>query len=365
MKIECLKNKLKGIVSAAEKITSKNHSLPVLNLIILETGNNNLKIKSTNLEVGFEGYLPVKITKPGQIAVNAQILNQLLSSIPDSEEKINLELSQSNLIIKTNKLNTILKTYSIDDFPIIPKIKNGYVFNLPINYFILGVKSVIYASATSDIKPEIASVYLYQNNDELIFVATDSFRLAEKKIKFNNKDNFIPLIIPIKNISEIIKVIENENGDLEIQSSEHQVSFITSNFNLTSRVINSVFPDYRQIIPKTKKTEININKNYLLNNLKLSNIFSNKFNQITFKINPPEFKIFSQNQDIGEVELLIPGSVEGEDLIVNFNARYIIEAIPSFSDDLISLNFTEKNKPLLINSAKDKTFNYLVMPVNR
>ena len=187
------------------------------------------------------------------MAVEAQILNQLLNSLT-KDEKIILESVNDNISINTNKTTTLLKSQESEDFPKIPRIIDGYNLSLPLLSFILAVKSVIYASSISDIKPEISSVYIYQTNGYLYFVATDSFRLAEKRIVWQGNDNFLPLIIPFKNINNIIRILDQEDGDLEIQATENQISFITNNFYLTSRVINSIFPDYRQIIPKESKT---------------------------------------------------------------------------------------------------------------
>lgn len=364
MKLECIKSKLKNLINVGEKITAKNHSLPIINLIILEADKNGLKIKSTNLEVGLEAYLPAKVSLEGVVAVNAQIFNQLLNST--SEDKIFLETINNNLIIKSNKSETSLKTYSAEEFPIIPTINNGQKFNIDVQDFISGVKAVIYSSATSDIKPEIASVYFYQQGGKLYFVATDSFRLAEKNIKFDGK-NINPIIIPLKNILEIVKALESEVGEIEITTSENQIAFNTANFYLTSRVINSVFPDYQQIMPKSSKTEVEVSKEELLNSLRLASIFTDKFNQVTFTITPSQnlFEINSRNQEVGENKAIVNSVVSGEDIIINLNGRYILEALPYFHDSKIIISLTEKNRPILLKGKEDSGFRYLVMPINR
>ena len=367
MKIECLKNKLKNIISIAEKVTAKNHSLPILNLIILETDQGGLKIRSTNLEVGLEAQVPAKVNLEGRVAVNAQILNQLLNFSTRTDDKVTLEVKEGSLLIKSDRSETNLKVYPPDDFPLIPKVNNGVKFNLPTTDFILGIKSVIYSSATSDIKPEISSVYIYQKEDKLYFVSTDSFRLAEKNINFNHQGTIPPIIIPLRNILEIMKALEGEGGELGVVVSENQIAFSTDNLYLTSRVINSTFPDYKQIIPKQFKTEVEIDKEELLNNLRLSNIFTDKFNQINFNIRPSEgvFEINSKNQEVGENRVNSKAEVKGEEVNINLNARYIIESLPSFNSSKINLLFTEKNKPLLVTSPNDPSFQYLVMPINR
>lgn len=367
MKIECLINKIKPLIIASEKVTAKNHSLPILGLIILEAGNNNLKIKATNLEVGLEAYLPVKVITPGNLAVNAQVFSQFLNLTTKDDDKLEMELVDNNLILKTNHSTSTLKTYSTEDFPIIPKVNTNEEITIPVTDFITGVKSVIYSAATSDIKPEIASVYIYQQQDSLVFVSTDSFRLAEKSVKYNSSINFPPLIIPIKNINEILRVIEEENGDLKLKVSENQISFLSSNFFLTSRVINSSFPDYKQIMPKDFKTEIEVLKDDLTSTLKMSNIFSDKFNQITIKTleSKDGFEIYAHNQEVGDNKTKVKAVITGDDILVNFNSRYINDSLSYFTDNKVKLCFNEKNRPLLILGANNHSFKYLVMPVNR
>ncbi len=366
MKVECDKTKLRNAIIAAEKITAKNPTLPVLSLVIIETQKNNLIIKSTNLEVGLEVVVPAKIIKPGKVAIEAQVLNQLLNSLT-KDEKIILESINNNISVNTNKTSTLLKSQESDDFPKIPRITDGYTLTLPPLSFILAVKSVIYAASVSDIKPEIASVYIYQNSGYLYFVATDSFRLAEKRIVWQGNDNFLPLIIPLKNISNIIRILDQTDGDLEIQATENQISFITNNFYLTSRVINSVFPDYRQIIPKESKTEVVINKTELFDYLKTAIIFSDKFNQISFNISVANnvFEVYSKNQDLGENSIKTESNLSGEDLIIHFNARYLIEPLNYINSDKINLLFNGNNKPLMVKGEGDESFRYLIMPVNR
>lgn len=365
MKIEVIKNKLKSLITAAERVTAKNHSLPVLSLIILETDKSSLKIKATNLEVGLEAYLPAKIEIQGKVAVSAQVLSQLLNFSANDNEKVLMELEDSVLVVKTNRSISRIKTYPTDDFPSLPRVVGDQVFTILVSDLVVNVKSVIYASATSDIKPEIASVYIYNEPPYLIFVAADSFRLAEKKLKIKINHQLPSLIIPFKNITEIIKVIEGEGGEVEIHVSETQVSFLTENFYLTSRIINGSFPDYKQIIPKKFKTEVEVEKEDLMSSLKLANVFTDRFNQVLMTVNKDGLQIESKNQEIGENKVLSQAVVTGEEMAVYFNSRYMIESFPYFLTSRITLAFEDKNKPIVLRGVGDDSFQYLIMPINR
>ena len=203
MKIECEIELFKKAVVQADKATSKNTTLPILTTIFIEAGNNSITLKSTNLSLGVEITIPAKIYTKGIIAVPSQIL---LNSIVGNNQKgvITLELINNNISLITKQNTSLIKTVDHNDFPIIPKV-DGSSFTIPIEKIINGIKNVSYSASVSNIKPEISSVYIYPDNEDIIFVATDTFRLAEKKIKAITPD-FNGFLIPFKNINDLVKV---------------------------------------------------------------------------------------------------------------------------------------------------------------
>jgi len=367
MKVECVKDKIKEVVMITERIAGRNLTLPILGAILLETGNKVLIIKSTNLEVGVEIEIPAKINEAGSVAVRADILNNFLSNL-NKEIKVQLNLINNNLQIITENTNTLIKSLNTEDFPIIPKINQDGGFVIDSTVLTGGLKSVVFAAALSDIKPEISSVYIYNKENELFFVATDSFRLVEKKVVIDGKiKEPIALIIPLKSVVEIIRTIESLHTNLIISFDKNQLAIQTDNFYLTLRIIDGSYPDYKQIIPTVFNTELNLKKEELLNILKLANIFTDKFNQIDIEINPKSntLEINSRNQEVGENKFSSITKIKGEPLAISFNAKYLIDCLPSIETSDINLRFTDKNHPLLISGAGDDSFYYLVMPINK
>lgn len=368
MKIECVKDKIAESVSIAEKISGKNLTLPVLNNILLRVNNGKFTIKSTNLDIGIEITIPCKVEKDGTTAVPGSVLYNIISTIYDSN-KIKLEIVSRNLIISTQSSRAVVKTLPHDDFPTIPYTNNKKdSVQIKTKDFIYGLKSVWYSASTSLIKQELSSVYVYYEDGKLIFVSTDSFRLAEKIIIIKNKiENFEPVLIPLSNITEIIKVLEYIDGDVDLNINNNQISFSSNNVYLMSRVINGHFPDYKQIIPKEKTTEAVVLKQDIINTLKNVNVFSNKFNQVNFSINPKEkfFTINSKNETIGEVTNTLDAAVSGESININFNHKYIADCFQSINSDSVSFEFSGLSKPLIIKGVGDNSFFYLVMPMNK
>ncbi len=365
MKVECGKDKLRECVTAVGKIASRNLSLPILESILIETKDKSLILKATNLDVGLEIKMPAKVDRHGSIALPADILNSFLSGL-NKDQVIKIELINNNLSISTPHNSTVIKGFAIDDFPNIPKIDKDDLLSIEADKLVLGIRSVIYSAALSDMKPEISSVYMYTDSDELIFVATDSFRLAEKRFKNPDLGKKMSLIIPVKNAAEIARIFDQSHDILEIHFNKNQLSILSPTIYFTSRVVGGIFPDYRQIIPKDKKTEVVVLKKDLIDSIKISNIFSDKFNQINIKINPDDalFEISSKNQDRGESATIVPATLEGENVDVTVNAKYILDCLQSIISDSVHIVFNGSNKAIKIKGIGEDSFLYLLMPMN-
>jgi len=365
MKLECKIEEIKNKISQVERITGKNLTLPVLNSILLVASGKFLKLRSTNLSLGIEIEIPAKIEKEGILAISGSVLNGIFSNVFQNENVL-LESLDGNLLIQTKKSKIKLKGQPHDDFPTIPMV-SGTSFEIESKKLIDGIKSVYYSSSPSDIKPEISSVFMYTNEDNLVFVSTDSFRLAEKKIKMKGLPEIKGILIPFKNIPEILRVFGESASVVKVCFNKNQISFSSDNTYLTSRVIDGVFPDYRQIIPKTSGTNAILLKQDLLNALKLSNIFSDKFNQVNLRVSTKDkiFELSSANNDVGENKTYLDAALTGENIELGFNYKYFLDCFQSITTDSISIKFSGAGSPLVISPISDLSFIYLIMPMNR
>jgi DNA polymerase-3 subunit beta len=244
---------------------------------------------------------------------------------------------------------------------------SGTDFEIEAKKLTEGIKMVYYSSSVSNIKPEISSVFMYSTPDNLVFVSTDSFRLAEKKIKMRGLEESLRILLPLKNVTEILKIFGEFQGLIKVRFNKNQISFSAENIYLTSRVIDGIFPDYRQIIPKDSSTEAVVLKQDLLNALKLSNIFSDKFNQVNLKILPKEkiFELSSANNDIGENKTNLDAVLNGENIELSFNYKYFLDCFVSINTDSVSIKFSGDDKPIVISPISDSSFTYLIMPMNK
>ncbi len=365
MNIECSVEKLKRAAQTGERMTGKNLTLPILSSLLLVASGKSLKVRATNLSLGIEVEIPAKVTTEGVLAVRGDTLSQFLSSL-DGNQMITLKEVGDTLSLATKESRATIKTFPYEDFPTIPVV-DGESFKLPLEKFVSAVKAVSYSGSTSDIKPEIASVYLYTDSSDLVAVATDSFRLAEKRVRISNVPDISGIIVPNKNINEIIRSLDGMSGELSVVFTKNQISFSFDDTYITSRLIDGVFPDYKQIIPKTKTTSVVVLRSELQGALKAATVFTDKFNQITFTVDVARkhFSINAKNTDIGEHTTDIPAALSGEDVTVSLNERYVIDCFQSITADSISIDFLGNSKPVIFKGISDQTFTYLAMPMNR
>lgn len=366
MKVECIKDQLEESLNKADKIAGKNVTLPVLSGFYLDARQNTLTIRATNLDLGISINLPVKVIESGIVVVPAHTLSLFVSALL-KDKNLTLSTKGQTLEIKTPTTKTAIKTLPNEDFPIIPEVDDDKSFSMPARDLTFGIKSVIYAAATGSIKPELSSVSITHEGEFLTFAATDSFRLAEKKIRVKKAPHFKQILIPQKNATEIIKIFDRGEEEVSISIEEHQMALRSLNVYLTSRIVEGNFPDYRQIIPKEITSKAILLKQDLINSLKTSLIFSDAFNQLTLKVLPKakSFEIESKNPDIGESTQAVESVLEGDDISINVNHRYFTDCFQSIATDSVALSFSGQAKPIIIQGVGDTSFLYLVMPMNQ
>jgi len=368
-----LSKELKKGVGLVEKVTGKNLTLPILDNLLIESLPNFLKISATDLEVGIQWWGMCKTEKEGKLAVPARFLNQLISSLPD--DKVNIKEKGNSLIVESNKLKTQIKGFSADDFPIIPSFLKEIYIEMDGKKLKDGLMSVVDIASPSQIRPEISGIYFVFGKDSVKLVATDSFRLAEKTIhlKTGYKNIFgkeVDFILPQKTIKELINIIPDEEKNIRIYLSESQVLFETflpnsehPEINLISRQIEGEYPSYQEIIPKTSKTKIILNKEEFGKQIKTAGLFGGRTNEVVLKVDSKEIEIKSQDSEIGESESTMAAKIEGEDLKVSFNWKFIIDGLSNMKSSEISFEFQGSEGPAAIRPIGDASYLYVIMPI--
>jgi len=343
----------------------KSATLPALSSILLIAGDEGIKLRATNLETGIDLKISGTITSDGVVAIPATVLQQIASSFTQ-EGKITLEHTGEILFITSGTGKSSIKTVPYDDFPSIPFPEN------PKNRIVIpGIllknlfTSIASCASTSTVRPELASLYIVIEGGTLTAVATDSFRLAEKKVPLANKGTQGKFLIPAKNALDIAQALPDD--DIIMSFDEHQCAFVGEMGMLVSRLTNAVYPDYRQIIPKESIVEGIVLRKDFENALKRTTIFSDSFQKVRISFDPKKnsFAFFARNADIGESAETLSARIEGSPLELSFNHRYLSAVLSLTTAESLSLTASGIGRPLIIKGVGDTSLLYLVSPMNQ
>lgn len=343
----------------------KNTTLPALSSILIIAGDEGIKMRATNLETGIDLKIEGECKSNGVVAIPAAVLQQVAGSLTQ-EGKIHLEHIGDIVYLTSGTGKSAIKTVPYDDFPSIPFPENSKN-NITLSGAILRTLFTSIASCASNsiVRPELASIYFSIEGGVLTAVATDSFRLVEKKIPLSNKGIQGKLLIPAKNAVEIAQALPDE--DVSLSFDEHQCAFVGSMGMIVSRLTNTTYPDYRQIIPKESVVEAIVLRKDFETALKRTAIFSDSFQKIKTTFDPKKhtFSFFARNTDIGEAAETLPAQVTGSPLDLSFNYRYLAAVLALTGAESLSLVAAGIGRPLIIKGVSDASFLYLVSPMNQ
>lgn len=366
MKCTVLREQLLEPVLQTEKSTVKKHTLPVLSCILLEVSNNELFLTSTNLEVGIRYTVAVSKAENGIVAVSGSVLSHVISSLPSGTE-ITIETDSGHVLIRSSEGVSRIALQDAEDFPVLPEVQDGVEVLLPAKEMRDTIQAVMYCASTSTIKPELSSVFVHPDGDVLVATATDSFRLAEKRTPLKKSVSSEPFLIPAKSTPTLLRILEQAEGEVKVVSNKNQLSISLPKIYITLRLVAGTFPDYTQIIPKEFVTEATLLVFDFERTLRKATAFSDQFNQTTLTISPKKkkFEAHTKNDSIGETTDTLSAALSGEDLVISFNQKYLIDSLHSITTDSITLQFAGQSQPAIVRPLGNEGFLYLVMPMNR
>ena len=363
MKFECKGNVFIQAVEQVARARSKTQSQQALQDIHLNISAHLLTLRATNLELFCEKSIPVKGIINGSCLLQGETLLRIISTFNSKDITFVCELIDSVFTITTEKGVIEIKTTPYEDFPTLPA-QGEHIGSLTKEEISSLLRDVSFCSASTDIKPEISSVFIYTKDKDIYSVATDSYRLAEKKIN-NEKDLDFSFLIPQKHIGDILQIINNEEGDILLSKHESILSLSSQTITLSINTITGHFPDYKQLFPKEFTTTVTLSKEELQKALLLTTFFNEQYSQVECVFTDTKCTVHSKNEKVGQVTHTIEIQKEGDDIEVKYNNKFFLEALPHLEGDSITCLFTTPNKPVCIQSKQDLRFTYLLMPLNR
>jgi len=366
-----LKEKLKEGIGIVERLAQKSLSLPILNNILIKGEKNLLSLTATNLEIGIKWWALAKNDKEGEIVIPARLFSGFINFLPDGP----LELKTEGLFlnIKSGKYKSRIKGFSSDEFPILPQVNKEERINLESLTFCQALSQVFDITSSSLSRTEISGVFFNFQKEQIKMVATDSFRLGEKKIFFKSPlGKEYSFILPQLTAREIINVFGENKNDIKIYFSPNQVLFESllaeakhPRVHLISRLVEGDFPDYQSIIPKKFETRAIVPRNELLNQVKSASLFSGKISEVKVNILPQDGKIeiFSQSPDSGEHQSFLTGKIKGKSVSASFNHRFLIEGLLKIKTPEVVFELINEEEPAVLKPTGTEDFLYVLMPI--
>lgn len=369
MKFICTQENLNKGLNIVSHISSKNMTLPILNNVLIKATEGGIKLITTNLEIGISVFLRGKVENEGEFTVQARLLAEYISLLP--KENIELNLSEDNLNIKCGNYKTIIKGMGSSDFPLIPEIEKNNEIKIKADDLKMAISQVIFATTQDEARPEISGVLFSFLGQNLVLVGTDSYRLAEKKIKLKsdsalNKD----IIVPIKTLQEVYRIIsENIGEDVILNINDNQLLFrMSGDVEIISRLIEGQYPDYKQILPAGTKTAAKLSTTDLGRVIKSASLFCKPgINDVKISVNADkkQLTVASLNSSIGENSAVLEAEISGESNEAVFNYRYLLDGLNNINAPEVSVEFISSSAPGLLKPVGDDNYLYLVMPIRQ
>ncbi|OGB88995.1 DNA polymerase III subunit beta [candidate division WOR-1 bacterium RIFCSPHIGHO2_01_FULL_53_15] len=373
MEFICEKKELQTGVAAVERLVAARSTMPIIGNVLFEATRSGLKLSANNLEIGLELVLKANVTKEGAVLLPAKTLSGIVSKLPDTS--VGFKLGENGTVrISYDQSHFNLHSLPPDEFPALPKVKEGRAFSVDPELFATMVSQTIFSVSGSEDKYILTGVLVETgksgvagDNSTLRLVATDGYRLARSGGKTEAKGEAgVNVIVPARAMSELSKIIEGGKGEaLKVVVSGEQISFRYGDAHLVSRLIQGQFPDYKQVIPKKSLTKITLNtREFLRAAERAAVIASGSANVTLFEVRSGKMHLSANTPDVGNVDEVLAAEIKGpEKARASFNIRLITDVLSVIESEKTTVELGEGLSPGLIRPEGSDEYLYVVMPI--
>lgn len=373
MDFKCSKDSIYEGVQSVEKIVSTRSTLPIIGNILLEASKTNIKISANNLEIGMEVNIKADVQEEGAILIPAKIFSGIVSKLPDTEVTVKT-LEKGLVKISYKQSNFSVNGLSPDEFPTLPKIKEGKSFTIDSRTFSDMIDQTVFSVSMSEDKYVLSGVLMefgksqaQGDTSNIRMVSTDGYRLSKRGSKIAGTLSFESnVIVPAKALSEVRRIIGTDTAqDLTIMLGEDHISFMYKETYVVSRLIQGQFPDYKQVIPKASETKVTMNcKTFLSSVERAAVIASSSANIIKIEVKSGKMYVIANAPDVGSINEVIDAEIKGgEKAQAAFNARLLMDALKVMKDEKIVLELSGPLSPGLLRPVGGEDFTYIIMPI--
>ncbi len=365
---------LSRALARSQGIVEKKSTMPILSHVLLDAAKGDaLHVAATDLDVSVSSDHACEVLKEGRVAVPAKQLFEIVKALPEREAV--LKRAQNNYLeVKSGAAEFRLVGLPAEDFPALPRFDKVHLVKVEPRPLLEMIELTAFAVSSDETRYNLNGVFFEPAGGTLRTVATDGHRLslAERKLpgEFHVKKG---VILPRKGLGEMKKLLlEAEDGEAKLGFVENSAVVQRPGVKLVMRLIEGVFPDYRQVIPKQGEKSFSVGRDRLLDALRrVSLVSSDKAHAVKLELGPGLLRVTSQNPDLGEAKEEVPVEYQGEPLKIGFNARYLIDVLgalatldPVAVQDVV-MDLADDLSPGVIRPAgeSETQFTAVVMPM--
>ncbi len=364
MELSVTQENLARALSAVGRVASTKAGLPILGNILLRTEGKRLLVAATNLEMASTYYIGAKIVKQGAITLPARLVSEFVSSLPKGT--IELSTKGSHITLSSGTYRSVINGVEADDFPELPSINEDEAvkYTIATPDFKQALSQTIITSSSDSTRPVLTGVYWHSVDGSLYLAATDGYRLSERRLVESKSQ--IAAIVPTSSLQEVLRTLTDTIDEVEVLFDDTQVRFRVGEAEITSRLIDGNYPDYRQLIPKESETVITLNASEFTRVVKIAGLFARESGgsiTLTADAEKQELSIHSIASEQGENTSSAPAIITtgGQ---VTLNSRYLSEALGVLDGDSITFRFSGKLSPTVLTaSEKNPDYMHIIMPL--
>lgn len=375
MKIVIQRTKLLESIQDVMKAISSRAAIPILTGMKVETQSNGVLLTGSDSDISIQSFIPVEEDgsvyiedlKQGKVVIQARYFADIIRKLPEATVTIEVD---DNLIvtIKSGQAEFHLNGQDADEYPQLPQLKADDSFEIATDVLKTMIRQTSFAISTMETRPILTGVNMSLENNELRFTATDSHRLALKKVHLNYSEvHFENLVVPGKSFNELYKILEDTDEPIEISATSNLILFKAKNLQFLSRLLDGNYPETTRLIPTDSQTKIHVHTKELLNAIDRASLLATEQQNNIVKVTTKDehtIEITSHSPEIGQVsEDVFVESVLGEELKISFSARYMMEALRAIENDEVTIDFTGAMKPFIIRPVHEDSVLQLILPV--
>ena len=359
-----------GLVSRA---VSPRSTLPVLNNILIATDEGRLRLSATNLELGITCWIGAQIEEEGSVTIPARIFGDLITTLPGDKVNLSLTTRTQTLNIHCGTSNFDIKGIDANEFPPMPAPDLSTGVELNVADFKEMIQQVSFAASTDEARPVLQGVLMEINDNQISLAATDGFRISMRSAEISSSVTHpVKVIIPARSLSELarIAVNGNETVTMVVPPDRGQAIFHLKDAELVTQLIEGTFPDYRAIVPPSFKTRTVISTTEFLKACRQAEIIAREGNYvIRLNMQPQEggpgaVEFSTQSEEMGSGEVVVDANIEGPELLIAFNVRYLSEVLEVMGAPNTVLETNANNTPGLVSPVGDESFRHVIMPMH-